>query len=87
MVGHNTFWSINAGPFLGLQVTAGGEGSSAFLPGWRKIIHKKLLNREKKDERKNRNVKGLGELQRGTLGARRSCGGLAALAAGIAWLR
>ena len=25
MVGHNTFWSINAGPLSGFQVTAGRE--------------------------------------------------------------
>ena len=36
MVGHNTFRSINAGPLSGLKVTAGGENSSALLPGWRK---------------------------------------------------
>ena len=38
MDGHNTFLSINAGPLSGFQVTAGGEGSSTLLPGWRKII-------------------------------------------------
>ena len=41
MDGHNTFWSINAGLLSGLQVTAGGEGSSALMPGWRKKKKKK----------------------------------------------
>ena len=82
VVGHNTFWSINEGPLLGLQVTAGGEGSSALLPGGGQI--KKNKQTEKKEQKKNRIGGGvLGELQRGTVGARCSCGGLAALAAWV----
>ena len=49
MVGHNTFLSINAGPLSGLQVTAGGEGSSALLPGWRNNNTEKQTNRKEKN--------------------------------------
>jgi hypothetical protein len=52
MVGHTTFWSINAGPLSGLQVTAGGEGSSALLPGWRNNNPEKQTNRKEKYEQK-----------------------------------
>ena len=60
MVGHTTFWSINAGPLSGLQVTAGGEGSSALLPGWRNNNPEKQNKQEKKYEQKSIKVKGLG---------------------------
>ena len=76
MVGHNTFWSINAGPLSGLQVTAGGEGSSALLPGGRNNNPEKQTNRKEKYEQKKQKSEGLGVLQRDTLGARCSCGGL-----------
>ncbi len=77
MVGHTTFWSINAGPLSGLQVTAGGEGSSALLPGWRNNNPEKNKQTGKKNtNRKKQKSEGLGVLQRDTLGARCSCGGL-----------
>ena len=76
MVGHTTFWSINAGPLSGLQVTAGGEGSSALLPGWRNNNTEKQTNRKENTNRKKQKSEGLGVLQRDTLGARCSCGGL-----------
>ena len=72
MVGHTTYWSINAGPLSGLQVTAGGEGSSALLPGWRNNNPEKQTNRKKIRKEKHKS-EGLGELQRDTLGARCSC--------------
>ena len=87
MVGHTTFWSINAGPLSGLQVTAGGEGSSALLPGWRNNNPEKQTNRIKKNEQKSIKVKGLGNYRETHWVQDVHVAGLAALAAWIAWLR
>ena len=87
MVGHTTFWSINAGPLSGLQVTAGGEGSSALLPGWRNNNPEKQTNRKEKYEQKNIKVKGLGNCRETHWVQDVHVAGLAALAAWIAWLR
>ena len=87
MVGHTTFWSINAGPLSGLQVTAGGEGSSALLPGWRNNNPEKQTNRKENTNRKNRKVKGLGNCRETHWVQDVHVAGLAALAAWIAWLR